>query len=154
MLMKALSLLQPWAGLAVLGIKEFETRSRNTHHRGLFAVHSSARMTKEGKELLTWLTENMEGFQPGSRKYIICTSMGVVLGHVELVETYSTDIEYVKRQHINNREMRFGNYSPGRYFYKLKDPLLYAKFYPVKGMLGFWNWNAIKTLETLQNAAS
>ena len=39
--MKAISLLQPWAELIVIGAKRLETRSRNTSFTGDFLVHAS-----------------------------------------------------------------------------------------------------------------
>ena len=39
--MKVLSLLQPWATLVVMGIKQIETRSWSTAHRGTLLIHAS-----------------------------------------------------------------------------------------------------------------
>ncbi len=47
--MKAISLWQPWASL--VGIKEIETRSWYTKHRGDLAIHASARFTDDYKKL-------------------------------------------------------------------------------------------------------
>lgn len=55
--MKAISIQNPWAGLIILGLKSYETRSWNTKHRGKLAIHSSAKMSADGKEVLNWLTK-------------------------------------------------------------------------------------------------
>src|SRR4029079_15712213 len=39
--MKVLSLLQPWATLVVMGVKQIETRSWSTAHRGPLLIHAS-----------------------------------------------------------------------------------------------------------------
>ncbi len=39
--MKTLSLLQPWATLVVMGIKQIETRSWSTAYRGPLLIHAS-----------------------------------------------------------------------------------------------------------------
>jgi hypothetical protein len=39
--MKVLSLLQPWATLVVLGVKQIETGSWSTAHRGPLLTHAS-----------------------------------------------------------------------------------------------------------------
>ncbi len=39
--MKALSLLQPWATLVVIGVKQIETRSWSTAYRGPLLIHAS-----------------------------------------------------------------------------------------------------------------
>lgn len=136
--MKSISLLQPWAGLLVLGIKEYETRSWNTKHRGLVAVHASARMPKEGKALLEELGRNNRDFKPGSYKYRVCTTLGAVLGEVEIQETFSSNGPL---DAISTEEQTFGDYSPNRYFWKCINPRLYAYNLPWKGQLGLWNYD-------------
>ncbi len=39
--MKTLSLLQPWATLVVMGVKQIETRSWRTDYRGPLLIHAS-----------------------------------------------------------------------------------------------------------------
>ncbi len=39
--MKALSLLQPWVTLVILGVKQIETRSWSTAYRGPLLIHAS-----------------------------------------------------------------------------------------------------------------
>lgn len=39
--MKVLTLTQPWATLVVIGIKEIETRSWKTNHRGQLGIHAA-----------------------------------------------------------------------------------------------------------------
>lgn len=39
--MKAISLLQPWASLVVMGVKKIETRSWSTPYRGTILIHAS-----------------------------------------------------------------------------------------------------------------
>lgn len=41
--MKVISLLQPWATLAVIGQKKIETRSWSTKYRGPLLIHASKR---------------------------------------------------------------------------------------------------------------
>jgi hypothetical protein len=40
-MLKAITLLQPWASLLAAGIKTIETRSWNTNHRGPLLIHAS-----------------------------------------------------------------------------------------------------------------
>ena len=44
---KVLSLIQPWASLAVLGHKKIETRSWNTKYRGELFIHASSKKNKQ-----------------------------------------------------------------------------------------------------------
>jgi activating signal cointegrator 1 len=57
--MKAISLLQPWATLVVMGVKTIETRSWQTPHRGELLIHAS--LGKKGQVLCS---------QPHFNKYI------------------------------------------------------------------------------------
>ena len=41
--MKAISIMQPWALLLVSGVKQYETRTWRTSHRGLLYIHASQR---------------------------------------------------------------------------------------------------------------
>lgn len=45
--MKALTVKQPWASLIMSGEKDVENRSWATRHRGLIAIHSSARPDRD-----------------------------------------------------------------------------------------------------------
>ncbi|WP_373331334.1 ASCH domain-containing protein [Salmonirosea aquatica] len=137
--MKTLSLLQPWAGLLVLGIKRFETRSFNTRYRGRLGIHASARMPREGRELLEELGKVNRDFRPGAYKYRVCTTLGHVLGEVEVLETCSTNDPHALRL-VSPGERDLGDYSPDRFFWICKNPRIYEHPIPAKGQLGFWNW--------------
>lgn len=140
--MKALSLLQPWAGLLALGIKGFETRSWNTNHRGRVAIHASARIPKQGLALLEELhrLDPMKGYNKGYLHDIL-TCTGCVLGEVDIVDTFNTDIDFVVRSKISVQERLLGDYSPGRYFWQCENPVLYTHPIPAKGALSIWNWD-------------
>jgi hypothetical protein len=49
--MKALSLIQPWASLIVLGEKRIETRSWPTRHRGHLAIHANKNLPDDRRRL-------------------------------------------------------------------------------------------------------
>lgn len=51
MILRTLSVLQPWASLLILGQKQYETRTWATDFRGLLAIHASARFTEEQRAL-------------------------------------------------------------------------------------------------------
>ena len=57
--MTAISLLQPWASLVVMGIKKIETRNWGTKHRGTILIHAS-----QGK------AGSMFAAEPPFKKYI------------------------------------------------------------------------------------
>lgn len=139
--MKTLSIQQPYAGLITLGLKQYETRTWNAKHRGKLAIHSSAKMTREGKELLQWLTVELpDKFFPGSEAMNMCNQMGMVLGAVTLTDTYSTNSRNNVLAQTTSIERLLGDYEPNRYFWKCENPVVFPSPVPAVGKLGLWNW--------------
>lgn len=52
--MKALSLWQPWASLMALGVKQNETRSWPTSHRGDLLICAAKRMPTPDEDRIGW----------------------------------------------------------------------------------------------------
>jgi hypothetical protein len=48
--MKALTVLQPWAQLLILGAKRYETRSWKTKHRGPLLIHAGRAFFEKARE--------------------------------------------------------------------------------------------------------
>lgn len=51
--MKVLSIIQPWASLIAVGIKDIENRTWRTNYRGDFLIHASAKRLPAGWTALT-----------------------------------------------------------------------------------------------------
>lgn len=51
--MRALSIIQPWASLIAVGIKDIENRTWRTNYRGEFLIHASAKRLPAGWTALT-----------------------------------------------------------------------------------------------------
>jgi hypothetical protein len=135
--MKTLTIQNPWAGLLILGIKHNETRSWNTKHRGNLAIHSSAKMTADGKRTLDWLCKELpDVFFPGSKAMTVCTQLGMVLGTVNVTETVSTN----EARQIESLERLLGDYSANRYYWKCENPVMFSAPVPAVGKLSIWNW--------------
>lgn len=128
--MKAISLLQPWASLVVLGAKEYETRSWKTKHRGKLLIHASARMMRE--HIVLCRQPLFPLFVPEPEKL----PLGAIVGMVELVSVHHTEDVL---QHISGQEIAFGDYGPGRYAWKLENPVLFETPIPCAGALSIWD---------------
>lgn len=138
--MKTITVRQPWAGLLVLGIKINETRSWNTKHRGLLAIHSSAKMSWEGEVTLKGLMDSdPTKFFKGSEAYKTCTELGCILGTVEIVETFSTNNVTPPQ----SMELMLGNYERNRYFWQCANPVLFASPILAIGKLSIWNYQPL-----------
>lgn len=128
---KALSLTQPWATLIALKAKRVETRSWSTHFRGPVAIHAA------------------KGFPASARDLCWTLPFGDALGDLTpsklpvgaIVATAYIDgcrfTEDVARQ-LDEPELSFGDYSPGRFAWFLSSIIALDKPIPCKGALGLW----------------
>jgi activating signal cointegrator 1 len=160
--MKVLSLLQPWASLVVTahpnvcivgpngkearGIKQWETRSWQPKDPTLievlktegFLIHASKAWKNDQKQLYyQWpFTEYSENLN---------LAFGCIIGHVKLDQIWSSD-KWVSNTSVSEsegiqEEYYFGDYSPGRFAWLLRSPILFKEPIPAAGALGFWNYN-------------
>ena len=140
---RGLSLTQPWAQLVALGQKQYETRSWKTNYRGLLAIHASksfprwARVLCEEDPMFVsvlgtyWVAFDELG-RIGAPKPL---PLGAIVGTAELVNCGPTD---GKEQWLLRKERAFGDWSSGRYAWKLKNPRVLSEPIPRKGSLGLW----------------
>ena len=144
--MKALSLIQPWASFLFPfagrpAMKLHETRSWATRHRGAIAIHASTafRRTQQWiySDLLTGIERQLS--DADKRSFVANTPeakdipRGCIIGIVELVDCQPA--ESVKPDTI---DAIFGNFTPGRYAWRMAKPVLFRKPIPCKGALGLW----------------
>ena len=135
--MKALTLHQPWASLIVTGAKTWETRSWGTSYRGDLVIHAGARHVQ--RELLNHLARwTIQGVLAPSWAM---TSWPLVFGAglcvVTLTDCRQTDS--LTQAEIGH-DRPFGDFSPGRYAWKLENVRPFDKPVPAKGHLGLWEW--------------
>lgn len=137
--MKALTLWQPWATLIALGAKQYETRSWSTEYRGLLAIHAARRpiMIRELNEQIFDTLEQHE-------QVIEHLPLGAVVAIVRLVDI--VPVEQVTAlattdPRIRDEELRFGNFSAGRYAWKLELERLAPEPIPTKGAQRPWDWD-------------
>lgn len=135
--MKVLSLTQPWATLVVLGAKKFETRSWATQYRGPLLIHAAKRFTKADAKLCReWPFDVYIKFDGASNQDAILPR-GAIIGRVNLVACLPTN--HVRPQ-IDKRELAFGDYSPGRYAWRLENFYKFEEPIAAKGALGLWEF--------------
>jgi hypothetical protein len=87
--MKAITIHQPWATLIVAGEKRYETRSWQTAHRGLLAVHAARKFTEDMRTLI-----GMDPFFQALARHGITKPeqlpKGAVIGVAELTDCVAT----------------------------------------------------------------
>lgn len=146
--MKVITVQQPYATLLVAGLKEYETRSWSTKHRGTIAIHAGKnpktlhqvlkhlreRTPEHRSELscavLSAIQDKPELFAGDLEQYFPC---GFVLGTVDLV-----DIVPSYPPNLTNREHALGEHGAGRVAWKMTNPVRYATPFPASGKLGIW----------------
>lgn len=133
----AISLWQPWASLMLVVDEErrkmFETRSYNTHVRGLVLIHATAAMPKEALSL-----SRTEPFKSLLLKHDPYWSMkrGQVLGGINLTDCFQirpfgeTPAKLLAGRPFENS---FGDFSPGRYAWEAKNAIAFKIPFPWKG---------------------
>jgi hypothetical protein len=159
--MKVISILQPWASLIVLGHKRIETRSWNTKYRGELLIHASKSTEFVNLAAHTHFNECMPVMWCDVNGTDICypikekIPLGCIIGKVNLVDVILFDAvrgmidqnmaAYIggRKVDFSEKEIAFGDYSPGRFGWLLSDPVLFSNPIPAKGKLGIWNYDIL-----------
>jgi activating signal cointegrator 1 len=132
---KALSLLQPWASLVVMGHKKIETRSWTTAYRGTLLIHAS-----KGK------AGALVAASPLVRAHIASFNalpFGAIIGEVRLRDVLRIDATGLSPEllaQLTLEEKAFGDYTAGRYAWMLENAIMWNEFIPATGQLGLWDF--------------
>lgn len=131
--MKALSIIQPWAELIVLGHKDIENRTWPTKVRGWVAVHASKSYSRAEWEFAQSALDDVREFVrwridlPSIEKADV--AFGAIIGTVEIVDCVTA------------------SESPwffGKYGFVLRNPVKFDKPIPCRGALGFWEFPGVR----------
>ena len=150
-MMKAITLYDPWASLVELKQKKYETRDWPTKYRGPLAIHSA-------KSKHPWHLDFAwdEPFYTALRERHEGSGVWFALGHI-LAICNLTDCQMVvslteeegkpvratlaNGLTITGNELSFGDYTPGRYAWKLENTHRLIKPILAKGHQRIWNWD-------------
>ena len=131
--MKALTLIQPWASLILLGEKKIETRSWKTNYRGPIAIHAGKKIDKSVFED-PFYCDILNKYGITKDNIVTSAILGVgILSDIKRTEDLVAS--------ISEKEKKLGTYTENRYGWFIKEireletPLVY------KGSLGLWNLN-------------
>lgn len=142
--MKAITLWQPWASLMAWGLKENETRlwpaPRTLRPGDLVAIHAAKQADTKGFEMMSPYHSDMaaEAFAqvgvdlatPLPTGKVVCVSLFCKCWPAE-----NTVFD------LGSYERHFGDYSEGRWIWRM--PVIYriTEPIPARGRQGLWNWN-------------
>jgi hypothetical protein len=128
---KALSLWQPWASLIAAGLKRYETRHWRTGYRGLLAIHAAKREPDiQYEDLLDDVPDSLTWPPP----------LGEVVCLARLVDIVPTDRLMTDPDFKWSLEYGLGDYSPGRYAWRLEVVEVYDPPIPARGAQGLFEW--------------
>ena len=140
--MKALTIWQPWASMVAAGIKENETRGYPISYRGPIAIHAGKKsvhevwsryIDRETREVICRLLNITD--QAGLGVF----PLGCVLATANLVDCIEITPYYIST--LTQDELALGDYTIGRYAWKLADVKQFPNPIPAKGQQGLWDWN-------------
>ena len=171
--MRALTLYQPWATAIAIGSKRIETRSWRTDYRGLLAIHASKKCDCHEIDYMMccWhmdaaLSPLGGTMTPGARHWSKILTFGAIVGVVNLVgclptSSFTNGELNAKRYHISNRpesgvwtENQMGDFSMGRYGWRLENPRRLLTPIPCRGYQQIWHLTSddeAKVLDQLKN---
>jgi len=160
-MMKAISLWQPWASLIAIGAKKIETRSWPTKYRGPLAIHAAKRPFNTDLYLDRELHVFAEALELPDIYSFDELPYGAVIATCNLKDCWqivSTKIgaedvspklkipgtELIAGATIGLQEYYFGDYTPGRFVWRLGDIKQLPEPIPARGMQGLWDWEPAK----------
>lgn len=126
LVMKALTIKEPWATLIIEKYKEYEFRSWKTNYRGKILIHAGLSLEKDMEERF--------------KEYNLKYSCGNIIGEAELVDCILVDESFNdKLRHINPLVYARSNHVE-TFAWKLENIKKYDNPIPCKGKLGLWNY--------------
>lgn len=128
--LRAITLKPPWSAFVAAGMKRMETRSWRSNYLGPIAIHAS-------KVGVTWgLGDLLEDFYELDR--IDPRGVHRARGAVVAVACLSSYMRTEKLLGLSDRERRLGNYSPGRWAWRLEEVRALEDPVPCRGYQGLW----------------
>ena len=132
--MRGISLWQPWATLIAIGAKRHETRSWYTPYRGPLAIHAAKRCERPEMRLLA--QEPFRTALHGIGIYLLSQlPFGAIVALADLAECVPTT---ELRDGLSSQEWAFGDYSPGRWAWCLRNVYRLPEPIPYRGAQGLW----------------
>ena len=126
-IVKALTIREPWASLIVNGYKEYEFRSWKTNYRGKILIHAGIGSDKE--------------YLDRFKEYDLEYGKGEIIGEAELIDCIKVSDEFQKVLNNKNRLVYGSNNYDQKYAWKLINIKKYDKRIPVKGKLSLWEYD-------------
>jgi len=142
--MKAVTLHQPFASLIAIGAKKYETRSWQTHHRGPIAIHAAVKRIPPRMWNMFWHDPFYRYLRGAGYMDPTHLPRGAVVCIADLVDCY--EVSTIKN--VTDDERAFGNWTPGRYAWKLENVIRLPTPIDATGQQGLWDWHEPRHMVT------
>jgi hypothetical protein len=163
--MKAISLHQPYASLIAHGIKTLETRSRAIHYRGEIAIHAAKRWTGAEAEAWDRFNDLFPGRFPIRTQSILpgglrdprnstIPALGVVVALAEVTACVQFSGDELVTGRITKDDVITGDTSAGRFGWRLEGVRALAEPLPLIGRQSLWTLTPEQAAEVLSRVRS
>lgn len=125
-IIKVLTIKEPWASLIINGYKMYEFRSWKTKYRGKILIHAGMTLEKDMAERF--------------KSYNLNYYKGEIIGEATLVDCILVDEEFNKKLRDINPLVYGRSNHVETYAWKLENIKKYDQPIKVKGKLGLWNY--------------
>ncbi len=147
MIIPALSLTQPYATLIAIGDKRLETRRWHPQHRGLLAIHAARTFPPIARALCA--REPFSAALRAAGMPLDWTRDGTIptplpLGAIVALGCLVECVRTADLAHLPDSERAFGDYSAGRWAWRLDAIYPLTEPIHVRGHLGLWPWDCPK----------
>lgn len=130
--MRVVSEWQPWGTLIIRRLKVWETRSWEIEYRGPIAIHAAKQKYRPEQVTQEFRTEMLfDEVDTYGLPY------GVVLGVVDVLDCQPTE---KVRGALGPKELLYGDYSDGRFAWKMGNVRAFEKPIPLTGRQGIFHW--------------
>lgn len=142
MAIPALSLNPPWDLLVAIGAKKIETRNWNTYYRGPLAIHATKGIGLLGDEYGLYDQCMIEPFRGALRAAGYTKVREWPRGAIVAVCTLADTFQFTKANtaNLSEQELAFGDFTPGRYGFRLANVHMLPEPIPARGKQGLWHW--------------
>lgn len=140
---RAISLWDPWASLVAWGEKTYETRSWTTTYRGLLAIHATKAFPNEARSICNTEPFHSVLIAHGVTKFSDLPR-GAIVAVVDLVDVENITWKWTSPEFASPlydcppHERDFGDYSPGRFAWRLANVRVPSQPIPCRGAMGLW----------------
>lgn len=136
MIIKALTLWQPWATLVMGGFKTYETRSWFAFDEGLIAIHA-AKQEPSAARAWGYTEPAYSCLQELGFYNLAYLPRGAVLGAVKINGILRAETVAGR---ISAQEAAFGDFAEGRWAWRISNIRPFPVAVPARGRKKLWDW--------------